>query len=357
MFYRMGLTIRSVFAVAFLFVFVLLPANAFAQDSAGIGLSPSLIEAGADPGEVLKRSVTVTNLSRDEQEYFLYTRDISGVNDGGAPIFAEENTERTGYELTEWITLSADSITLLPGQERTIEVTIAVPETASPGSHFGGIFISKEPPRLRSSGAGVGFQVANIVSIRVAGDAVENAQIRSFSTDQFVYGAANVEFLARIENKGNVLVRPVGPLEIHNMFGSKVATVIFNDSQNGVFPNSVRDFKLVWANEGLNFGRYEASLSVVYGEQGKSQSTISSSATFWILPMQIIKPALIVLGVLLIGSYIAVRLYVRRTVARMSGGRRLVRRQQRGPSTLLLVAIVMLVVTVIFLILLLALFA
>jgi len=331
-----------------------------AQSSvAGIGIRPAIIEGGAQPGELQKHNIGVTNLSGARQTYYLYTRDISGVADGGTPIFADENAEKTGYELTEWITLDTTEITLDPGEEISFGIEIAVPSDATPGSHFGGVFVSMSPPKLRSTGAAVGYEVANIISIRVAGDAVENAQIRSFSTGNFIYSKALVDFNARIENKGTVLVRPVGPLEIHNMFGKRVAMVVMNEKKAGIFPLSERTFNVTWEDEGPGFGRYEAVLSMVYGDQGR-QSTISSTVSFWILPMNIILPALGVLGVLLLIAYIAVKLYIGRTIRNISGGvtRRVVRRRRNGSmSALLLVTVVMLSVTALFLVILLALFA
>lgn len=347
---------KFVFLALFFLLFV--PHSTFAQQASGIGLKPSLIEEGADPGEVLKRSISVTNLSDTEQTYFLFTRDIVTVRDGGVPVYAEEGAEKTGFELSEWVELGLQEVHLQPGQEQEVPVTITVPENATPGSHFGGIFISMQPPRLRSVGASVGYDVANIVSIRISGDVTQSALIRSFQTDNLVYGKTDVTFKAQIENKGNVLIRPYGPIEVFNMFGKKVATMTLNDSQGGVFPFTRRDFQINWTDEGFNFGRYQALLSVVYGEEGRV-ATITSTASFWILPMDIITPALIILGVLLLASYIAVRMYVRRTLATMSGGRRVVQRRRRkgGTSTLLLVAIVMLAVTALFLIVLLLLFA
>lgn len=351
---------RSFFAAltAGLFFLGLSFTSVHAQITSGIGLQPSLIEEGADPGEVLEKQITLTNLSDTENIYYLFTRDIESVRDGGTPVYANENAEKTGFELSEWVELAETEVVLQPGEERSVGVVINIPEEATPGSHFGGIFVSMVPPRLRSVGASVGYEVANIISIRIAGDVTESALIRSFRTDQLIYGSTDVEFVAEVENRGNVLVRPFGPIEVYNMFGKQVANIIVNDSQGGVFPLTRREFNVAWTDDGIGFGRYEAIVSMIYGEQGR-QSTISSSVSFWVLPMNIITPALIILAVLLLSSYIAVRMYVRRTVASMSGGRRLVRRQRRGGgnSTLLLVAIVMLVVTALFLILLLALFA
>lgn len=349
--------IRKYVLVAVLFLLAA-PFAVDAQNTSGIGLKPSLIEEGADPGDVLEKSISLTNLSEAEQTYFLFTRDIVTVRDGGTPVYADPGAERTGFELTEWLDLGFTEITLQPGEEQNVPVTINVPDDASPGSHFGGVFVSMQPPRLRSVGAAVGYEVANIISIRISGDVTENAQIRSFRADKLVYGTTDVTFFTEVENKGNVLIRPIGPIEIYNMFGTEVATLMVNEAQGGVFPFTRREFVVNWQDDGIGFGRYQAIVSMVYGELGR-QSTISSTVSFWVLPMNIITPALIILAVLLLASYFGVRMYVRRTIATMSGGRRLVRQRRRrgGMSTLLLVAIVMLAVTALFLIILLILFA
>jgi len=331
----------------------------FAQNSTmGIGISPATIEGGAIPGETQTYKVNITNLSKTTQIYYLYLKDISGVKEGGVPIFAEVNKEKTGYELTQWVTLDVEEITLEPGEEKPVQVTIAVPENATPGSHFGGVFITLEPPRMRTTGASVGYEVANIISIRVAGDAIENAQIRSFSTGNFIYSKPVVDFTARVENKGTVLVRPFGPLEIYNMFGKRVAMITLNESKAGVFPLSERPFAITWESDGPGFGRYQAIVSMVYGDQGR-QATMSSTATFWILPMNIIVPAVGGLVFLLLVAFISVKLYIRKTLRSVAGGsRRIVRRRKSsGVSALLLVTVVMLSVTALFLLILLALFA
>jgi hypothetical protein len=96
---------------------------------------------------------------------------------------------------------------------------------------------------------------------------------------------------------------------------------------------------------------------MVYGSEGR-QSTISSTASFWILPINIILPALGVLGLLLLIVYVFIKMYVRNTIRNVSGGtRRIVRRRKNGTSALLLVMVVMFGVTALFLLILLALFA
>lgn len=350
--------------LASLFVFIALsvlsPSLTHAQSNAGIGLKPAIIEEQMDPGQVQQYSIAVSNVSGADQVYYVYKRDISGVRDGGVPVFADDTLAKTGFELSEWIQLETETLEVPMGQERVISFIMSVPANATPGSHFGGIFLSAEPPTLRESGAAIGYEVGNIITIRVAGDAVERAQIRQFSTDNYIYGKPEVTFNVRIENDGTTLIRPTGPLTINNMFGKQVANLPFNEEFAGVFPGVTREFVFSWTGDKPGFGRYEAIVSPGYGEEGAKQ-TMSSTATFWILPLNIILPSVGVLAALLLITYVSVRLYVRKKLAYYGAGggtRKLVRRRKENSSSaLLLVMMVMFAVTAVFLIILVALFA
>jgi hypothetical protein len=332
-----------------------LPLLASAQ-GAGVRISPAIIEETLQPGQEKTYQFEVQNLNAGEQQFFLFTRNISGVGDGGAPIFADSDLEETGYALADWITLPAGDVVLQGGERQKFDFTMSVPADAK-CSHFGGIFVSAQPPEIKNSGAAVGYQVANIVSIRINGDCEESASIRQFSTGKFLYGSQNIDFNVRIENSGDVLVRPTGPLEITNSLGRTVGTINFNDGRAGVFPGETREFGDVnWIGDGVGFGRYEAQLSAVYGEDG-ARKTMSSTVTFWVLPLNIIGPAAAVLGVLLLATIIGVKVYIRRTLAQMTTGRRLVRRKQAGSSNTLLLIVSILTVLALFMLVMLALFA
>lgn len=335
--------------------FAALPA--FAQE-VGVRISPALIEETVNPGVQSKYEFQVENLNSAEQVFYLFSRNIRGVADGGAPIFAKNEFERTGYELADWITLTTNEIVVPGGGKVTVPFTLSVPSDASPGSHFGGIFVSAEPPEIEESGAAVGYQVANILSMRVSGDAVEQSSIRQFSTGKFMYGSQNVDFKVRIENTGNVLVRPVGPLVIKNSLGKEVGELLFNESQAGVFPADTREFtNIQWIGDSVGFGRYEAVLTAGYGSDGARQS-MSSTVTFWILPINIIGPALGILGFVLLVIVVGVRMYITRTLAQLNSGRRLVRRRgQQSSSMTLLLVVTALTVIALFLLIMLVLFA
>lgn len=356
--------LRVVLAGAlFIVCAVALPLVSYAQQGGeGLSISPAVIEPNRsiDPGTSQEFTFTLKNLNSNEQKFYLSTRDIIDVSENNTPIFSNGKEEKTGMELSAWVKLPMTEITLGAGVSERVTFTIDVPQDAGPGSHFGSIIISVDPPEIQETGAAVGYQVANIITLRVSGEAVVDANIRQLSTDRYFNGSKNVDFSARIENIGNVLIRPIGPVEVRNMLGQKVDTFVFNgENQNAVFPGKVREFKFNWTGEGTGFGRYEAVLSPIYGEEG-AKKTMSSTVTFWILPIKIIGPALAGLAFLLLITFVSVKLYIRRTLAHMSYGRARVvntRRRSKNLSATLLLVIVMLTVTALFMVILLALFA
>ncbi len=338
--------------------FFLFPQATVFGQGAGIKLVPASIEKGADPGAVIPETLSITNVSEEEKQFYIYKRNIKGVDEGGVPIFADDE-EKTGYEVSEWIQIPTEPITVRSGEEYHFDFTIQVPDNASPGSHFGGIFVSAEPPKLRETGAGVGYEVATIISIRISGDVIDDARIRSFSSDNLFYSEKNVKFIAKIENQGNILIRPRGPLTITGMFGGEPASLIVNDTQAGVFPGTARDFEFSWSDEEIGFGRYEAVLALGYDGDG-GRKTIDASLVFWVFPTKVMVPILIGFLIVTVGGYLLTRYYINQAIIRAAGGRRIPTqryRRQVGISRFAFVFISLLAVLALFLIALLIFFA
>lgn len=317
------LFVVSIFIVGF-------TTHTYAQSASGITLIPATIEPKEklDPGATYLQNLKVTNESSQDKVFYLYKKDIQGVAAGGVPVFADSNAEKTGFEISEWISFTADQVAVPAHQSVDVPVSVHIPDNASPGSHFGGIFISLEPPKLREIGASVGYEVASIVVINVTGDIKDDARIRSLSTDKLIYGSKNVHFIAKVENQGNILIRPRGPMTITSMFSKTPEVVSINENLAGVFPGSVRDIAFDWKSNGLGFGKYEAVLALVYdGENG--QKTIDATATFWVFPIKIMLMILAgFIGIFAFG-YIFTKYYIRRAVMRASGGRRIMNTRYR----------------------------
>jgi len=336
---------------------------AHAQNSAGIKIQPSIIEEKVDPGQIITGVLRVTNMTDGEQTYTVLKKNVSSVGEDGKPVFSKQQDE-TGLELTSWITVSESTVTVGPNEQKEVPYTINVPANAPPGGHFGAIFFVVEAGRPSEIGASVGFEVGSIINLQVSGDIVEDVQIREFSTSKLLYGEPAVLFTTRVENRGNILARPRGTLEIKNMFGKKVATLRVNDQAGGVVPNSERSFEVQWEGEGVQFGRYDAVMSLVYGDD--VSHTISRVLAFWILPLNIILPVLGISLVVLLVIYMGIKIHIRNTIRRIEAtqgqkGKMLKRGYSAGPkpgtSRLAVVTIALLVFTVIFLMTLFLLFA
>lgn len=341
-----------------LLVWIALGASAHAQ-GLGVQILPAIIEEAAEPGAVLNETMAIKNVSQVEQTFYLVRKDIAGVRDDATPIFAEEGMEETGFELSSWVNVTEEPIVIAPGASVEVPIIITVPGNATPGSHFGGIFATVEPPRLRETGAAVGYEVGSIISIRVAGEVIEDARIRSFSTDKLIYGTPNVIFTTRVENPGNVLIRPRGPLEIYNMFGKRIEILTVNDNKGGVFPRTTRAYESTWKSEDLAIGRYQGIVALIYGEEGR-ETTVSATVSFWVLPANIILPIVGILAFIVVAVYFGVRLHIKRTLDQYQGRnstRTVYRRRDSGITRLTMVAFAMLAAVTLFLIGLLVVFA
>lgn len=273
----------------------------YAQE-AGIEIKPAIIEERVDSGKVYNSNLSVRNLGSSTDTFYLSKRDIIGIGEDGRPILSDDTVEKTGYEASTWISFGKEALTLAPQEEGMIPITIRVPEGTANKGYFASILITTNPPELKGVGSTVAYGASTIVALRVGGNtggAIEEASIREFRTDKTIYGKAEIGFITKIANTGNVLVRPRGPLEITDMFGKKVATVIVNPDGGAILPNGERKFETSWKGEGLMFGRYQVVMSLIYGEE--EQKTITETLSFWILPIKIIVPILVVvIGIILL---------------------------------------------------------
>ena len=360
---------KTILCVCMLFFvwFYIFPGRANA--AVGLTIEPAIIEEGVVPGQVFSSVIKATNLDEVTHTFYIVKRDIRELSAGGQPLFAKEG-EKTEFEMSSWINIPKTSIVIKAGETEEIPFSITVPVGASAGGHFGGLFLSMSAPELEESGVGVGYQVGTIINLRIAGEIREEAKIREFSTDKAIYGSPNVDFIIGVENLGNVLIRPRGLLEITDFWGRKLPTMIVNDAGGAVLPGGTREFETTWEGGMFDFGRYQVVMSLVYGREGRQ--TISSTLSFWILPLKVILPivggilALIVLVLALMQFHIKKKVKeLRRATQGSSYGRRLgptdsdiLRRGKReSPSSLALIAIALLLFTFLFMTVLFFLFA
>jgi len=83
------------------------------------------------------------------------------------------------------------------------------------------------------------------------------------------------------------------------MFGKEIDKTVLD--QKNVLPNSIRRIEVNWGRKYM-FGRYEATLASIYGNNNEP---LSSTITFWVLPWKILLVAgigvMLLLAVLISG--------------------------------------------------------
>ncbi len=292
-----------------------------------------------------------------QEFYNIYTikKDIQGIDDNGNPVFVDGTDDV--YGLSTWVSFPAPSVLIKGGETKEVPVTVNVPKTVAPGGHFGGVFFSLQSPKSKNTGASVSFEIGTIVSLRIAGNVTEDARVKEFSTDRSVYGKPVVGLTLRLENLGNVLIKPHGVVDITNMLGKKVASLNVNNELAGVFPKNNRAFKLAWNPDGVAFGRYQATAALVYGENGNK--TVYQAVSFWVLPLNIIVPVLGGLLAFILLFWFGMRAYVRKKIREFQGGAgaRVVAVSRSAPSRLLFISLGFISFSIIFLVILFLLFS
>jgi len=335
----------------------LMPARA----QVGIKITPVRTEEVVDPGETFKGEVKVLNDSNENKTFYAYLRDFQAEGElGRVRLIAPGAPEEESF-LASWIDITGKGITFAPGEEKAIPFTINVPANAGPGGHYGAILFGTVPPKLsletgdKGAGMAIAQQTGSLILLHVNGDVIEDARIREFATEKRVYGTPfDVKFVIRIENMGNVHVKPHGLISIENMFGKEVSVLRVNDAGGNVLPKTIRRFEDEWAEQ-IGFGRYKAKLGMTYGTSGDQggggKQTLYTEIYFWIVPWRIVIP--ILLGLLLFGAsfFLLLRLYrnkaVKKAMEKAGMGRMRYVPKFQGPSPALHLGLILLALFII----------
>jgi hypothetical protein len=298
----------------------------------GIKISPVKIEDLVQPGETILQTVRVTNNSDTGKTLYPYFRDFVADGELGSPKLIEVGSSEG---MGEWIKLSEVGVNFGPNEEKEVQFSIVVPGNASPGGHYGAILFGNKPEdvKLNSEDKGAAMvtaqQVACLILLQVAGEVKEDGRIREFKTDKSLYSSPyKISFLTRVENLGNVHIKPYGNIKITNMFGQEVNNIRFNETGSNALPNSIRRFENTWEGE-KGFGRFKATLGVTYGTSadkgGNGMQSLFAEQAFWIVPWRTIIPVFLAIVFLVSLLVLWLRFYkskaVKKAMEQMGYGR------------------------------------
>jgi hypothetical protein len=176
-----------------------------------------------NPGVEIQDYVGISNQGTESTTFNTYATD--GIDDPATGAFSLLAANKTPTDLGKWISLPEKTITIAPGKEARIPVTILVPSDATPGDHTAGIAASI----VRNSTSATGKQirveerVAARVYLHVAGPVAARVSASGLtssfspSLNPFVGGASTVNY--SVKNTGNLRVDVLQKVTITGPFG------------------------------------------------------------------------------------------------------------------------------------------
>ncbi len=306
---QMG-TIQRLGATIVVCLSLVMSSFAFAQTkpalSGGTTITPLIIEAGVDPGDERIEEVKVTNQEGYNRTFglkFLYAA-VSPIS-GDLSLVANAGAEVAQNSLSSWMSLvdEKDSARVIgPGSDYTFKFRVKIPANAQPGAHYAMVQATEgvELP-TGGTGSGIGSTLTSVVAYTVSGEVIEKGLVRSFQSNKKVYFDQNLGFKSVLENLGNAHFVPNGFIDITNVFGKKVAHIVFNEKGTRTLPASQRLYTTDFPDAGLALGMYTATLGISFGSVSKQ--SLVQDVTFFVMPLL----QFVVLLVVVVGIYIWMR--------------------------------------------------
>lgn len=299
--FRRAVIIFSLLAILLIPNFAAAATQPTPASGQGLEISPPLLDLKADPGQTVKTQIKLRNVTKGP----LVTKDevndfVSGGEDGQPKLLLDSN-EQSPYSIKTWLS-TIPSVTLQPGEQKTIPITMVVPQNASPGGHYGVVRFTGRPPELDDTGVSLSASIGTLILVKVSGNVTEQAKISEMyaakgdkQRSMFEYGPINI--IEKVENTGNIHFKPKGTVRLTNIFGKEVASYQLNEKGGNVLPGSTRKFEQTY-NKKLLFGRYKAQADVVYGSDNK---ILSRTISFWVIPYKLILIALAIIVLIVFG--------------------------------------------------------
>lgn len=308
-FFRIIFSLVAIIAVGSLTTLPAKAESASANAAQGIEISPALVELNAERGKTYTIKLNVTNVTSSDLVYISSIDDFNAKDESGTPqILMDSNLPATA-SIKSWVS-TMSTFSLKAHKSQTVIAEVKIPNDAEPGGHYGVVRFSGHAPEIEDSGVGLSASAGALVLIRVSGAITEQASVASFYTSRndeqtSFFEESPIVFVARVTNGGNIHVKPVGSIELRDMFGGLVTTMPINDEKSNVLPDSTRRFEATF-NKDWMIGRYSATLTLGYGTTGQA---LTATTNFWVIPYKVIIVALLALVTLVFIVTKAIKAY------------------------------------------------
>ena len=282
-------------------------------------VSPVRLELSGDPGTTIGGNFKIFNDEKETKTLYTVFENFEASGETGSPSFKPGNEG-----LASWIT-APESVEVLPGESKTVDFAVKIPQSVEPGGYFAAIFLATVPPSSNPNELAIGSRIGVLLLFRVNGDIEEGGSLLEFATKDKItwHNALPINFYYRFQNSGADRVFPKSSLTITNSIGRTTEVLDANSGQGNVLPGSIRRYEVWWRSKNDDFdslpksqptdlsfintikyqwsnfavGRYKANLHIDYGTNNDS---VTKSFAFYVFPWQLLLVELLVLVIGLI---------------------------------------------------------
>lgn len=267
---------------------IFLPVTSTAE---AVSLSPLTFELSANPGEAVSNVIKVTNPDPNPVNIVIEIEDFAAIGEEGQ-VTLQPGEDNSTYSLAQWVTVTPNAFTIPASDSRSVQFTINIPIDAEPGGHYSSVLASVSAGPAEGA-VSIAQKIGSLLLLNVSGDVKEKLNIEELFVEPFSeYGP--VDIVSRFENTGTIHLKPRGFILIKNIFGQEIEKIDL--PQKNVLPRSIRRVEIPWG-ERLMFGKYEATLTAIYGSTNEPLSAVT---TFWVIPWKIAGAVLVGIILLLI---------------------------------------------------------
>jgi hypothetical protein len=173
------------------------------------------------PGDVVEDSVTIYNFGNLQMTLELYSADAFTDEDG---TFSLQERVTPPTDSGSWIQFGQQAVTVPPGKQVTIPITITVPVEAAAGDHAAGLLAANTSETTDDSGKIIKLErrTGTRAYFRVAGELTPDMTVTDVTASYEqalspLSGSAEVQFV--VENRGNVRLSATPVVSISGPFG------------------------------------------------------------------------------------------------------------------------------------------
>ena len=284
----------------FTFYFLLSTQSTQAQVSTGLSAIPPRLDGiTVEANGVYTKELKVRNESSEAKIIDVYFKDFVVNDNKGTPTFLDDiDNENNRWAASSWLQVSQSSLSIKPGETKSLWLTIMPPKNALPGGHYAGVFYRPNSlGSLKTTGSTIKMDVGTLVYITIPGSITQKASVQSFTAPKFSeFGP--IDFKSTVKNSSDIHIQPKGAITVNNWFGKEIDKLQL--SETNIFPYTTRDFANTLNKKWL-FGRYRANFEAYYGTAG---GLIAATLFFWVIPWRLI--ILIVASIAIIATLIII---------------------------------------------------